>query len=57
MNPDTAILSLVVIFLSLFTRTIDGIVYDGEIKEKEAANKQYEKAKSKGQSAGRVQQE
>ena len=57
MNPDTIILSLVVIFLSLLTRTIDGIVYDGEIKEKEAANKQYEKAKSKGQSAGRVQQE
>ncbi|KAM6256522.1 inter-alpha-trypsin inhibitor heavy chain H3-like [Porphyrio hochstetteri] len=35
-------------------RTIDGVTYPGTIKEKEVAKKQYEKAVSKGQTAGLV---
>ena len=35
-------------------REIDGQVYSGEVKEKEKANKQYEKAVSSGQSAGLI---
>lgn len=35
-------------------RTIDGVTYPGTIKEKEAAKKQYEKAVSRGQTAGLV---
>lgn len=35
-------------------RTIDGVTYPGIIKEKEVAKKQYEKAVSKGQTAGLV---
>ncbi|NWI32062.1 ITIH3 inhibitor, partial [Sula dactylatra] len=34
--------------------TIDGVTYPGTIKEKEVAKKQYEKAVSKGQTAGLV---
>lgn len=35
-------------------RTIDGVTYPGTIKEKEAAKKQYEKAVSRGETAGLV---
>lgn len=35
-------------------REIDGKIYAGDVKEKEAAKAQYEKAKKKGQSAGKV---
>lgn len=35
-------------------REIDGEVYVGEVKEKEKAKKQYEKAVSSGQTAGLV---
>ena len=35
-------------------REIDGQVYVGEVKEKEKAKKQYEKAVSSGQTAGLV---
>lgn len=35
-------------------RTIDGVTYPGNIKEKEVAKKQYEKAVSRGQTAGLV---
>lgn len=42
-----------VYFLVCF-REIDGILYPGIVKEKEAARKTYEKAKKKGQSAGHI---
>lgn len=35
-------------------RTIDGVTYPGNIKEKEVAKKQYEKAVSQGKTAGLV---
>lgn len=38
----------------IFYRTIDGVSYPGVIKEKEAAQQQYQKAVSRGQSAGLV---
>uniref|UniRef100_A0A7M4F7I4 Inter-alpha-trypsin inhibitor heavy chain H3 n=1 Tax=Crocodylus porosus TaxID=8502 RepID=A0A7M4F7I4_CROPO len=41
-------------FITNFTMTIDGVTYPGNIKEKEVAKKQYEKAVSKGQTAGLV---
>ncbi|OCT58117.1 hypothetical protein XELAEV_18002612mg [Xenopus laevis] len=41
-------------FITNFTMVIDGVTYPGVIKEKEAAKKQYEKAVSRGQSAGLV---
>lgn len=37
-----------------FPRTIDGMTYPGTVKEKEAAQKQYQQAVSKGQTAGLV---
>ncbi|NWQ70366.1 ITIH3 inhibitor, partial [Neopipo cinnamomea] len=41
-------------FITNFSMTIDGVTYPGTIKEKEAAEKQYEKAVSRGQTAGLV---
>ncbi|KAM9813501.1 inter-alpha-trypsin inhibitor heavy chain H3-like [Neosynchiropus ocellatus] len=41
-------------FISKFRMFIDGQAYDGEVKAKEAAQKQYTEAVSKGQSAGIV---
>ncbi|XP_040262785.1 inter-alpha-trypsin inhibitor heavy chain H3-like [Bufo bufo] len=41
-------------FITNFSMTIDGVTYPGVIKEKEAAKKQYEKAVSRGQTAGLV---
>ncbi|XP_050813719.1 inter-alpha-trypsin inhibitor heavy chain H3-like [Gopherus flavomarginatus] len=41
-------------FITNFSMTIDGITYLGNIKEKEAAKKQYEKAASHGHTAGLV---
>ncbi|XP_053151285.1 inter-alpha-trypsin inhibitor heavy chain H3-like [Hemicordylus capensis] len=41
-------------FITSFTMTIDGVVYPGTIKEKEAAQKQYQQAVSQGQTAGLV---
>ncbi|XP_029851928.1 inter-alpha-trypsin inhibitor heavy chain H3-like isoform X1 [Aquila chrysaetos chrysaetos] len=41
-------------FITNFSMTIDGVTYPGTIKEKEVAKKQYEKAVSKGQTAGLV---
>ncbi|XP_051483169.1 inter-alpha-trypsin inhibitor heavy chain H3-like isoform X3 [Apus apus] len=41
-------------FITNFSMTIDGVTYPGTIKEKEAAKEQYEKAVSKGQTAGLV---
>ncbi|XP_075458296.1 inter-alpha-trypsin inhibitor heavy chain H3-like [Ascaphus truei] len=41
-------------FITNFTMTIDGATYPGIIKEKEAAKKQYDKAVSRGQTAGLV---
>ncbi|NXC43232.1 ITIH3 inhibitor, partial [Penelope pileata] len=41
-------------FITNFSMTIDGVTYPGNIKEKEAAKQQYEKAVSKGQTAGLV---
>ncbi|NWX34343.1 ITIH3 inhibitor, partial [Notiomystis cincta] len=41
-------------FITNFSMTIDGVTYPGIIKEKEAAKKQYEKAVSRGQTAGLV---
>ncbi|PKU34675.1 hypothetical protein llap_15022 [Limosa lapponica baueri] len=40
--------------MPIMTWTIDGVTYPGTIKEKEVAKKQYEKAVSKGQTAGLV---
>ncbi|XP_077384752.1 inter-alpha-trypsin inhibitor heavy chain H3-like [Festucalex cinctus] len=41
-------------FITNFSMEIDGQVYVGEVKEKEQAKKQYEKAVSSGQTAGLV---
>ncbi|XP_040262786.1 inter-alpha-trypsin inhibitor heavy chain H3-like isoform X1 [Bufo bufo] len=41
-------------FITNFSMIIDGVTYSGVIKEKEAAKKQYEKAVSRGQTAGLV---
>uniref|UniRef100_A0A8B9CKN3 Inter-alpha-trypsin inhibitor heavy chain H3 n=1 Tax=Anser brachyrhynchus TaxID=132585 RepID=A0A8B9CKN3_9AVES len=41
-------------FITNFSMTIDGVTYPGNIKEKEAAKQEYEKAVSKGQTAGLV---
>ncbi|KAM3914564.1 inter-alpha-trypsin inhibitor heavy chain H3-like isoform 2-T2 [Leptodactylus fuscus] len=41
-------------FITNFSMIIDGVTYPGVIKEKEAAKKQYEKAVSRGQTAGLV---
>uniref|UniRef100_A0A8C3HYZ5 Inter-alpha-trypsin inhibitor heavy chain H3 n=1 Tax=Chrysemys picta bellii TaxID=8478 RepID=A0A8C3HYZ5_CHRPI len=41
-------------FITNFSMTIDGVTYPGTIKEKEVAKKQYEKAVSRGQTAGLV---
>ncbi|XP_008941885.1 PREDICTED: inter-alpha-trypsin inhibitor heavy chain H3 [Merops nubicus] len=41
-------------FITNFSMTIDGVTYPGTIKEKETAKQQYEKAVSKGQTAGLV---
>lgn len=43
-------------FISNFSVEIDGAVYPGEVKEKEAAKKAYDKAKKRGHSAGHVAQ-
>ncbi|XP_075039204.1 inter-alpha-trypsin inhibitor heavy chain H3-like isoform X2 [Mixophyes fleayi] len=41
-------------FITNFSMIIDGVTYAGVIKEKEVAKKQYEKAVSRGQTAGLV---
>ncbi|KAG9483686.1 hypothetical protein GDO78_009550 [Eleutherodactylus coqui] len=41
-------------FITNFSMIIDGVTYPGVIKEKEVAKKQYEKAVSRGQTAGLV---
>ncbi|XP_076845336.1 inter-alpha-trypsin inhibitor heavy chain H3 isoform X2 [Brachyhypopomus gauderio] len=41
-------------FITNFSMKIDGETYNGEVKEKEKAKKQYEKAVSSGQTAGLV---
>ncbi|NP_059047.1 inter-alpha-trypsin inhibitor heavy chain H3 precursor [Rattus norvegicus] len=41
-------------FITNFTLTIDGVTYPGSVKEKEVAQKQYEKAVSQGKTAGLV---
>uniref|UniRef100_A0A672VEI4 Inter-alpha-trypsin inhibitor heavy chain H3 n=1 Tax=Strigops habroptila TaxID=2489341 RepID=A0A672VEI4_STRHB len=41
-------------FITNFSMTIDGVTYPGTIKEKEVAKKQYEKAVSRGETAGLV---
>uniref|UniRef100_A0A8C9IPI4 Inter-alpha-trypsin inhibitor heavy chain H3 n=1 Tax=Piliocolobus tephrosceles TaxID=591936 RepID=A0A8C9IPI4_9PRIM len=41
-------------FITNFTLTIDGVTYPGNVKEKEVAKKQYEKAVSQGKTAGLV---
>ncbi|XP_068108914.1 inter-alpha-trypsin inhibitor heavy chain H3-like [Hyperolius riggenbachi] len=41
-------------FITNFTMTIDGKAYVGEIKEKEAAKRQYQAAVSRGETAGLV---
>jgi hypothetical protein len=35
-------------------RTIEGVTYDGTVKEKEAARREYIEAKRQGQSAGHI---
>uniref|UniRef100_A0A671G1K0 Inter-alpha-trypsin inhibitor heavy chain H3 n=1 Tax=Rhinolophus ferrumequinum TaxID=59479 RepID=A0A671G1K0_RHIFE len=41
-------------FITNFSLTIDGVTYPGNVKEKEVAKKQYEKAVSQGKTAGLV---
>lgn len=41
-------------FITNFTLTIDGVTYPGNVKEKEVAQKQYDKAVSQGKTAGLV---
>nr|XP_060621873.1 inter-alpha-trypsin inhibitor heavy chain H3-like [Anolis sagrei ordinatus] len=41
-------------FITNFTMVIDGVTYPGTIKEKEAAQQQYQQAVSRGQTAGLV---
>ncbi|XP_055504278.1 inter-alpha-trypsin inhibitor heavy chain H3-like isoform X4 [Leucoraja erinacea] len=42
-------------FITNFSMTLDGVTYVGAVKEKEAAQKQYQQAVSMGQTAGIVQ--
>ncbi|XP_032893227.1 inter-alpha-trypsin inhibitor heavy chain H3-like [Amblyraja radiata] len=42
-------------FITNFNMTLDGVTYVGAVKEKEAAQKQYQQAVSMGQTAGIVQ--
>ena len=39
---------------NFFYREIDGVIYPGNVKEKEEARKQYDRAKKRGQSAGLI---
>ncbi|XP_049633670.1 inter-alpha-trypsin inhibitor heavy chain H3 [Suncus etruscus] len=41
-------------FITNFTLTIDGVTYPGNVKEKEVAQKQYDRAVSQGKTAGLV---
>ncbi|XP_072137006.1 inter-alpha-trypsin inhibitor heavy chain H3-like [Mobula birostris] len=41
-------------FITNFSMTLDGVTYVGAVKEKEVAQKQYQKAVSQGQTAGLV---
>jgi hypothetical protein len=41
----------------LFYREIGGRIYPGEVNEKQVAQKKYDAAKKKGQSAGQVKQQ
>lgn len=41
-------------YVRCWYREIEGVVYPGVIKEREAAKSQYDKAKRKGQSAGHI---
>jgi len=43
-------------FISRFFMVIDNVTYPGDVKEKAAADEQYEKAKLKGESAGIIKQ-
>ncbi|XP_071499071.1 inter-alpha-trypsin inhibitor heavy chain H3-like [Diadema antillarum] len=43
-------------FISAFSMTIDGVVYHSEVKPKEVAQKEYNEAKARGQTAGQVKQ-
>ncbi|KAL3853654.1 hypothetical protein ACJMK2_017184 [Sinanodonta woodiana] len=43
-------------YIANFTLEIGGKIYTGQIKEKEQAKKEYDKAKKRGQSAGHVSQ-
>ena len=46
---------LKILELSYFlNREIDGVIYPGNVKEKEQARKQYQRAKKRGQSAGLI---
>ena len=42
------------LLLNLYFREIDGVIYSGDVKEKEQAKKQYQRAKKRGQSAGLI---
>ena len=41
---------------SYVNRTIEGVVYHSEVKEKEKAQRAYDQAKARGQTAGQVKQ-
>ncbi|XP_785426.4 inter-alpha-trypsin inhibitor heavy chain H3 [Strongylocentrotus purpuratus] len=43
-------------FISAFSMTINDVVYDSQVKPKAVAQKEYNKAKARGQTAGQVKQ-
>ena len=45
-----------IIFVFYFCRVMDGILYPGQVQEKEKAQRDFESAKRKGLSAGHVAQ-
>lgn len=54
LNNTVSTVSITMFCIFAPHREIDGEVYVGEVKEKEKAKKQYEKAVSSGQTAGLV---
>ncbi|XP_054751645.2 inter-alpha-trypsin inhibitor heavy chain H3-like [Lytechinus pictus] len=43
-------------FISAFSMTIDNVIYHSEVKPKDVAQREYNEAKAKGQTAGQVKQ-
>lgn len=52
---ENALLRCIIVCCVFFLiRTIDGVVYPGKVKEKSVANKEFDEAVGRGESAGKV---